>query len=121
MKSSPPASLSYSPGVPQDLPRPLLGGLGGDGLAGGDGDPPLSLVLVGLGGDGLPCPGSSSTWPSSPWNSSSRIIGPPDDPELPEDDELDPSTVTHLAPLDGPGGDDLVLVVLATLGAAMAG
>ena len=50
-------------------------------------------------------------------------MGPPDDPELPEDDELDPSTVTHLG-LDvgaGPGVDDLVLVVLATLGAAMAG
>ena len=48
-------------------------------------------------------------------------MGPPDDPELPEDDELDPSTVTNLGLVVGPGGDDLVLVVLATLGAAMAG
>ena len=49
------------------------------------------------------------------------MMGPPDDPELPEDDELDPSTVTHLGLVAGPGGDDLVLVALATLGAAVAG
>ena len=48
------------------------------------------------------------------------MIGPPDDPELAEDDELVPSTVTHRLVV-GPGGDDLVLAVLVALGAALAG
>ena len=79
--------------MPQDLPLPKVGGLGGVVLPAGDGDGLLALA-----------PATSA---SSKWNSSSKIIGPPDDPD---DEVLVPPTVVHLLPGGGPGGDDLVLV-----------
>ena len=113
-------------GVPHDLPLPLLGGREDGDLPCGDDDltlllldPPLALAV--LEGDGSTCLDSSSLClSSSTWNPSSKMIGPPDDPELADDDELVPSTVTHRL-VGGPGGDDLVLADLVVLGVALAG
>ena len=113
--------------MPHDLPLPLLGGREDGDLPCGDDDltlllldPPLALAV--LEGDGSTCLDSSSLClSSSAWNPSSKMIGPPDEPELADDDELVPSTVTHRL-VGGPGGDDLVLAVLVVLGGvALAG
>ena len=113
--------------MPHDLPLPLLGGRGDGDLPLGDDDLTLLLLdpalsLAGLGGGGSTCLDSSSLClSSSAKNPSSMMIGPPDEPELPDDDELVPSTVTHRL-AGAPGGDDLVLAVLVVLdGVALAG
>ena len=114
--------------MPHDLPLPLLGGRGDGDLPRGDDDLTLLLLdpalsLAGLGGGGSTCLDSSSLLclSSSAKNPSSMMIGPADEPELPDDDELVPSTVTHRLG-GGPGGDDRVLAVLVVLdGVALAG